>query len=42
MKQAKQILEKRHHTQDRYRTYSLQQDLEEINTVMNILQLVIG
>ncbi len=42
MKQTKQILEKRHHTQDRYRTYSLQQDLEEINTVMNILQLVIG
>lgn len=42
MKQATQILEKRHHTQDRYRAYSLHQDLEQINTVMNILQLVIG
>lgn len=42
MKQAEQILEKRRHTQDRYHTYSLQEDMEEINTVMNILQLVIG
>jgi putative ABC transport system permease protein len=42
MRQAKQILEKRHHTEDRYRTYSLQQELEQIDTVMGILQLVIG
>ncbi len=42
MKQVKQILEKRHHTEDRYRTYSLQQDMEQINTIMGILQLVIG
>jgi len=42
MNQAKRILEKRHHTEDKYATYSLQQDLEQIDTVMNILQLVIG
>ena len=42
MRQATQILEKRHHTENRYRAYSLDQDLEQIDTVMNILQLVIG
>lgn len=42
MKQAKQVLEKRHHTTDKYQAYSLQQDLEQVNTVMAILQLVIG
>lgn len=42
MKQVKQILGKRHYTEDKYRTYSLQQDLEQINTIMGILQLVIG
>ncbi|MGI6066449.1 MAG: ABC transporter permease [Bacillota bacterium] len=42
MKQAQQVLEKRHHTTDKYHAYSLQQDLEQVNTVMGILQLVIG
>lgn len=42
MSQAKQILNNRHHTENIYQTYSLQQELEEINTVMAILQLVIG
>jgi putative ABC transport system permease protein len=42
MKQGKQVLERRHHTENRYRTYSLQQELEQINTIMGILQLVIG
>lgn len=42
MNQAKQILNSRHHTEDRYYTYSLQQDVEQIDTVMIILQLVIG
>ncbi|MDD2498116.1 MAG: ABC transporter permease [Desulfitobacteriaceae bacterium] len=42
MKQAQQVLDKRHHTTDKYQVYSLQQDLEQVNTVMGILQLVIG
>jgi len=42
MKQAKQILEKRHHTEGRYEAISLKDELEEIDTIMNILQLVIG
>jgi len=42
MNQAKQVLEKRHHTTNKYEAYSLQQELEQINTVMAILQLVIG
>ncbi|MEL1134379.1 ABC transporter permease [Desulfitobacterium sp. THU1] len=42
MKQVKQILNGRHHTEDRYFTYSLQEDVEQIDTIMTILQLVIG
>ncbi len=42
MNQAKKILNSRHHTEDRYQAYSLQQDVEQIDTVMTILQLVIG
>jgi putative ABC transport system permease protein len=42
MKQAKQILEYRHHTKDKYQAYSMKQDMEQINNIMGILQLVIG
>lgn len=42
MKQVTQILNNRHHTEDRYRAYSLQQELEQVNTVMAIMQLVVG
>ena len=42
MNQAKKILNSRHYTEDRYYAYSLQQDVEQIDTIMTILQLVIG
>ncbi|ACL19602.1 putative ABC transport system permease protein [Desulfitobacterium sp. LBE] len=42
MNQAKKILNSRHHAEDRYYAYSLQQDVEQIDTIMTILQLVIG
>lgn len=42
MKQAKQILENRHHSKDKYEAYSLQQDMEQVNNIMTILQLIIG
>lgn len=42
MNQTKQILNTRHHIEDRYYAYSLQQYLEQIDTVMTIWQLNIG
>lgn len=42
MRQARQILENRHHAKGKYEAYSLKQDMEQINTIMSILQLVIG
>ncbi|AFL99860.1 ABC-type antimicrobial peptide transport system, permease component [Desulfitobacterium dehalogenans ATCC 51507] len=42
MNQAKKILNSRHHTENSYQAYSLQQDVEQIDTIMTILQLVIG
>lgn len=42
MKQAVQILHKRHRTEDIYKAYSLQSEMEEANKIMSILQMVIG
>lgn len=42
MQQVTKILENRHHVKDKYTAYSLKQDMEQINSIMGILQLVIG